>query len=115
MRALGAVLGVAALVLLSACAPMIWDKKGATQQDYNQDHYACEKDARQSGYFGTGIVGAINIRDFFQECMVAHGWTLRGQASSESSPSNEGSAETAVPSAGTDTANIKPRQAPPSP
>jgi len=76
-------------------------------------------DARQSGYFGTGIVGAINIRDFFKECMVAHGWTLRGQATSEGATSNVGSAtstpasagtETAVPSGGTDTAGIEPRQ-----
>jgi hypothetical protein len=108
-----AVLSGAAMLLLSACAPMIWDKEGATQQDYNQDHYACEKDARQSGYFGTGIAGAINMRDFFKECMVAHGWTLRGQgaASSDISPSNAvgavvPSSGTAVPSSGTDTAGM---------
>jgi hypothetical protein len=86
---------------------MVWDKEGATQQDYNQDHYACEKDARQSGYFGTGIVGAVNMRNFFQECMVAHGWTLRGQASAQEMPRDTGGApegsESGLPHGGSDT------------
>jgi hypothetical protein len=64
-------------LLPSACAPMIWDKAGGTQDEYNKDSYDCEKDARQSGYFGGGIGGAINMRQFFQKCMVAHGYTLR--------------------------------------
>jgi hypothetical protein len=64
-------------LLPRACAPMIWDKVGATQDDYNKDSYECEKDARQSGYFGGGITGEINMRDFFKKCMVAHGYTLR--------------------------------------
>ena len=49
-----------AIACLTACAPMIWDKPGTTQEQYNQDSYACEKDARQSGYFGTGLAGALN-------------------------------------------------------
>src|SRR2546428_9726001 len=72
------------LLGLSACAPMVWDKRGATQQDYNKDSYECEKDARQSGCFGGGVVGSMNMKAFFKQCMVAHGWTLR-QESTESS------------------------------
>jgi hypothetical protein len=56
---------------------MVWDKEGATQADYNRDSYQCEKDARQSGYFGTGLAGGLNMRKFFQQCMVADGYTLR--------------------------------------
>ncbi|MGF6410986.1 hypothetical protein [Paraburkholderia sp. MM5482-R1] len=71
-------IGVAIVVTLAGCAsPMIWNKYGASQTDYQQDSYACEKDARQSGYFGGGIAGAINMREFFKHCMVAHGWTLQ--------------------------------------
>ena len=71
-------IGTAIGLALAGCAsPMVWNKYGATQVDYQQDSYACEKDARQSGYFGTGIAGAINMRDFFKHCMVAHGWTLQ--------------------------------------
>ena len=64
-----------AILMLTACTTtMVWDKPNATQQEYNVDHYACMKDARQSGY--SGLVSTINISSFFKECMVAHGWTL---------------------------------------
>lgn len=90
----GAVVTVGVALGLSACAtPMVWDKGGATQQDYNKDSYECEKDARQSGYFGGGIVGAINMQEFFKQCMVAHGWTLR-QQSGDSNPSSRPAAAT---------------------
>jgi hypothetical protein len=51
--------------------------QGRRKQDFNVDHYAREKDARQSGYFGGGIIGAVNVSNYFKECMVAHGWTQR--------------------------------------
>ena len=70
------VIVVAFVALLSGCGPMIWNKPGVTQAEYNKDSYECEKDARQSGYFGTGLVGALNMRDFFKTCMVARGYTL---------------------------------------
>ncbi len=62
---------------LNGCTPMVWDKAGASPQDYNQDSYACEKDSRQSGYFGYGLSGQINMQAFFDKCMVAHGWHKR--------------------------------------
>ena len=37
--------------------------------------YECEKDARQSGYFGTGIVGSINMQNFLNGCLESKGWT----------------------------------------
>lgn len=70
--------GTVVVFMVTGCAqPMVWNKYGATQADFQQDSYACEKDARQSGYFGTGIAGAINMRNFFKHCMVAHGWALQ--------------------------------------
>jgi hypothetical protein len=65
-----------AFLCLVGCAQKVWYKPGATQQDFAVDNYACEKDARQSGYFGTGLVGQINFEDFQGRCMVAHGWSL---------------------------------------
>ena len=66
---------------LSACAaPKVWNKAGATQQDYATDSYMCEKDSRQSGYFGGGVIGALNMQDFDNRCMVAHGWYLSNQS-----------------------------------
>lgn len=72
------VLWIAAAICLSACAgPMIWDKTGGTQEQYNVDSYQCEKDARQSGYYGTGYAAAAEAKGFFQRCMVSKGYTLR--------------------------------------
>jgi clan AA aspartic protease (TIGR02281 family) len=62
-----------ALVLVS-CGQTVWVKPGASQQEFTTDRYDCEKDARQSGYFGTGLLGAINMQNFFDNCMNAHGY-----------------------------------------
>ena len=66
-------------VILSGCAPTIWDKPGATQADFARDSYDCEKDMRQSGYYGGGLVGALNAEEFSDRCMVAHGYTARSK------------------------------------
>jgi len=68
---------------LAGCAkPMIWDKAGATQQEFNKDSYECERDMRQSGYYGQcGLViqamHQCSYQVFYQHCMVARGYTLR--------------------------------------
>lgn len=69
---------------LAGCAPMAWDRPGATQADFNRDSYACERDARQSGYYGGGLTGTVNMQGFFQRCMVAQGYTLRSSADGSS-------------------------------
>lgn len=61
---------------------MMWARPGATEADYNRDSYSCERDSRQSGYYGTGLVGALNMQDFFNRCMVAQGYTRVQQDSS---------------------------------
>ena len=70
-------LGVALAALLFGCAPMIWVKPGSTEQDFNKDQYECEKDVRQSGYYGTGISRDIEMQNFFTKCMVSKGWSRR--------------------------------------
>lgn len=72
---------ILSLALLAGCAPMIWDKPGGSVAEYNKDSYECEKDTRQSGYFGGGIPGAMAMRDFAKRCMVSKGYTLRGDTS----------------------------------
>jgi hypothetical protein len=66
-------LAVAALAL-TGCAKTIWTKPGLTEQEYNVDAYACERDVRQSGYYGGGIAGALNMRDFYERCMRSKGY-----------------------------------------
>jgi predicted aspartyl protease len=69
---------VSSVILLACCimgcAKTVWVKPGASQQDFTTDQYNCEKDARQSGYFGTGLVGAINMQNFYDSCMNSRGW-----------------------------------------
>ena len=65
------------IILLVGCAPMIWNKSGATQDNYNRDSHECEKDAGQSEYNGDRLAGKINMREFFKRCMVSTGYTLR--------------------------------------
>lgn len=63
------------VMVLTACAgKRTFYKAGASQQDWVKDHYECERDARQSGYFGGGIVGAINAQEFQVRCLNARGW-----------------------------------------
>jgi hypothetical protein len=67
------------VALLTGCASYAWYKPGITQQDFARDTYLCERDMRQSGYFGTGIAGAINQQNFFDRCMNANGYTKQVQ------------------------------------
>lgn len=70
---------VAALIA-AGCASFqtVWDKPGGTQQSFATDNYECERDARQSGYYGGGLLGALSFKSFAERCMEARGWTKRG-------------------------------------
>ena len=73
---------------LTSCANQqrVWTRDGATDQDFTTDKYECEKDVRQSGYFGAGLIGAANMSNFAARCMEARGWRLEAQASAQDSP-----------------------------
>lgn len=66
------------VLFLGGCAMGTWYRPGATVQDYNKDSYECEKDTRQSGYFGHGVITrSVNMNEFYSKCMVSKGWTLQ--------------------------------------
>jgi hypothetical protein len=65
------------IVPLVGCADPVWVKPGTGPQDFQADSYSCERDARQSGGFGTGFARAVEVRDFFNRCMNAKGWSLQ--------------------------------------
>ena len=69
---------VAVLLLagLAGWANKVWVKADGTESNFTQDHYECERDMRQSGYYGTGLTGAINAQGFFNQCMQARGYAL---------------------------------------
>ncbi len=74
-----AVMNLALAFLLSAlqvgCARAVYRNPNYTPQLWARDSYECERDARQSGYYGGGILGAMNMRDFYDRCLAARGWT----------------------------------------
>lgn len=61
-------------VLLAGCASPVWVKEGSTQQEFQTAQYECERDQRQSGYYGPGLIGAYTAREFFRRCMMAKGF-----------------------------------------
>jgi hypothetical protein len=93
---------------LCGCASPTWVRSGATEQDLLTDQYYCERDVRQSNFgetkesdekqaaggwtaagdsIGSGMSSlgaAIGKRQFFDRCMVAHGW--RDQNDAETPP-----------------------------
>lgn len=74
---------ISALLLALAaagCATKLWNKPGSTQSDFNRESYDCEKDARQSGYYGGGLAGALNMQAFQERCMVSKGWYLQAKS-----------------------------------
>jgi hypothetical protein len=90
----------ALLVCLAACActPTVWDKPGATQDQFNQDSARCRLLARgmnsgdfyaqgSSGFVEGAVIGnaigtAINQAATFHDCMMATGYTPSSGAAS---------------------------------
>jgi hypothetical protein len=65
---------LAFVALSEGCGQTIWTKQGGTEQEYRVDAYACERDMRQSGYYGGGIAGALNAKGFYERCMMSKGY-----------------------------------------
>jgi hypothetical protein len=62
------------LVGLSGCAQYIWRHGQFNQAAWNRDSYECERDMRQSAYFGGGLAGAIAAGEFQERCLIAKGY-----------------------------------------
>ena len=77
---------LAIMLTLLGCAHTVWVKPDGTQQEFARDSYECERDARQSGYFGSGLVGAINMQSFQERCMVARGWAKQTEQGVSGAP-----------------------------
>jgi hypothetical protein len=75
-----------ACLFLAGCAQTVWVKDGAGQQDFAKDSYGCERDMRQSGYYGTGLAGVANAQGFQDRRMVANGWHKEIQEAAPSAP-----------------------------
>lgn len=79
------------LLCATGCTPMAWYKPGANQQDLATTSYECERDARQSGYFGLGLGGAIEMAAFESRCMGAHGYSRVGAEEASAAQASDAS------------------------
>jgi hypothetical protein len=68
-----ALLVVCCALALAGCSKK-FEKAGATKDDMEADLVACEKQARNVGYFGGGLTGEKYIREFRDRCMKNRGW-----------------------------------------
>lgn len=90
--------GAGLVVLLAGCAQNVWVRPGGVSEaQFQSDRFACERDSRQSGYFGTGLAGAIEIQQFFNRCMNAKGYSLQDREVAQANTTqNRGTIERAV-------------------
>lgn len=80
--------GLVAIVFCLALAgcQTFWTKPGFNEADWNRDRYECDRDMRQSGYFGTGLLGELNAQSFFESCLVAKGYSKIDKSRSDPAP-----------------------------
>jgi hypothetical protein len=104
---------ILAAVSLAGCAPVVWDKPGGTQSEFNVDQAQCQLFAKtgQGGWFAAGspsfvagaalgnsIAAGANMRENYKLCMETKGYTGRGKAYSEGDSAFQNSApDVAVP------------------
>jgi hypothetical protein len=65
-------------LILAGCAQTFWTKGDFSRQEFLADRYACERDMRQSGHFGGGLLGEMSRQVFFNQCLESKGyWQVR--------------------------------------
>jgi hypothetical protein len=75
------VLLLALILLLSGCGQpqqIVWNKEGATEQQFIVDRYECVRDAVMTGgttYIGFGMTERNADPRMFVACMIARGYT----------------------------------------
>lgn len=77
------------VLLLVACAPMTWNKPGASQNEFSQDRYDCMQQAQQrvssalvNAYGGAASDQVITNANLFGSCMNAKGYYLQNNQQS---------------------------------
>jgi len=82
---LGSLIALICGLALTGCTTY-WTKAGFTDQEFRADTYSCERDMRQSGYYGGGLVGVLNARSFHDRCMEAKGYRQARESSPPPAP-----------------------------
>ena len=89
------VLGVSLFILAGCATPPLWNKPGASEQDFNADKYQCMQGSQQQTssvyigpYGGSGSSGQTTNTPLFTACMQAKGWSLQRQNAEAQAASN---------------------------
>jgi hypothetical protein len=70
------------LTVIASGPNMVWVKRGSTQQDFNQDKYACMQQSQQPYYDRAGAYSSSGVNtnmNLYNSCMEARGWSLQRQ------------------------------------
>jgi hypothetical protein len=65
---------VFATLVLNGCAQPAWTSDYFSQSQYRVDRAGCATDARAASAYTGGLVSNLDMKDYFKECMVSHGY-----------------------------------------
>lgn len=78
------VFGVTLLLFITGCVKTVWEKSGATVQDYRNAHYECLRDseraygiARINPYSGEVVQTTRYDEHMYIACMLSKGFTRK--------------------------------------
>ena len=94
---------LAGAFLVAGCAPMVWNKAGASQDDFSRDRYTCLQESQQrvggavvNQFGGAASNTVVTNTGLFGSCMNAHGWYLgQQQVAQQSATGNSPQSSTA--------------------
>ena len=69
----------APVLLLMGCTHLIWNKRGATHQDFLSDRYECKTENRTLVRYDRNRANSSRYEvdgEQFSDCMQARGWRL---------------------------------------
>lgn len=96
---------IAALIVLTGCQQPLWNKPGASLEDFNADKYQCMQGSQQqtssayiSRYGGSASSGQTLNQPLYDACMNAKGWSLQAQSARSDQAGQNREAENAVKS-----------------
>jgi hypothetical protein len=104
MLATKSALSITALIVVAGCQPLVWNRPGALQADFNTDRFQCMQVSQQQSssayvnrYGGYASSEQTTNDPLFKACMNAKGWSLERQgANNEQAAQNKAEVEAAI-------------------
>lgn len=74
------ILLISVLCFCASCSTLVWDKPGASSQDFNSDVGYCKNDSYTRATNALGQTNPYTQEPLFQNCMMSKGWHLEEKA-----------------------------------